>query len=180
MEDLADTRLAQKISQLPGIGLVSIVGGQKPAVRIQANPTALSAYGLNLEDLRVAVQQTSINQAKGNFDGPQQAYLIDGNDQLMTSQDYSSVVVAYRNGAPVMLTDVADAVDGVENTKQAAWMNQTRPSSSTSSASPARTSSRSWTASRRGCRNCRARCPPRSSLHPDRPHHDHPRLGQGH
>src|ERR1700691_6439006 len=84
VEDLADTRLAQKISQLPGVGLVSIVGGQKPAVRIQANPTALSAYGLNLEDLRSALQQTSINQAKGNFDGPKQAYLIDGNDQLLT------------------------------------------------------------------------------------------------
>ncbi len=124
VEDLADTRLAQKISQLPGIGLVSIVGGQKPSVRIQANPTALSAYGLNLEDVRTAIQQTSINQAKGNFDGPKQAYLIDGNDQLLTSQDYNnSVVVAYRNGAPVMLKDVAQAVDGVENTKQAAWMN---------------------------------------------------------
>ena len=123
VEDLADTRLAQKISQLPGIGLVSIVGGQKPAVRIQANPTALSAYGLNLEELRAAVQQTSVNQAKGSFDGPRQAYLIDANDQLMTSQDYSSVVVAYRNGAPVRLQDVAQAVDGVENTKQAAWMN---------------------------------------------------------
>ena len=124
VEDLADTRLAQKISQLSGIGLVSIVGGQKPAVRIQANPTALSAYGLNLEDLRSALQQTSINLAKGNFDGPKQAYLIDGNDQLLTSQDYNnSVVVAYRNGAPVMLKDVAQAIDGVENTKQAAWMN---------------------------------------------------------
>jgi multidrug efflux pump len=124
VEDLADTRLAQKISQLPGIGLVSIVGGQKPAVRIQANPTALSAYGLNLEDLRTALTQTSINQAKGNFDGPKQSYLIDGNDQLMSSQDYNnSVVVAYQNGAPVMLKDVAQAVDGVENTKQAAWMN---------------------------------------------------------
>jgi len=123
VEDLADTRLAQKISQLPGIGLVSIVGGQKPAVRIQANPTALSAYGLNLEDLRTALQQTSVNQAKGNFDGPKQAYLIDANDQLLTSQDYNSVVVAYRNGAPVMLKDVAQAVDEVENTKQAAWMN---------------------------------------------------------
>jgi len=123
VEDLADTRLAQKISQLPGIGLVSIVGGQKPAVRIQANPTALSAYGLNLEDLRTALQATSLDQAKGNFDGPKQAYLIDANDQLLTSQDYESVVVAYRKGAPVMLRDVAQAVDGVENIKQAAWMN---------------------------------------------------------
>ncbi len=124
VEDLADTRLAQKISQLPGIGLVSIVGGQKPAVRIQANPTALSAYGLNLEDLRTALQATSLDQAKGNFDGPKQAYLIDANDQLVTSQDYESVVVAYRKGAPVMLKDVAQVVDGVENTKLAAWMNR--------------------------------------------------------
>ena len=125
IEDLADTRLAQKISQLPGIGLVSIVGGQKPAVRIQANPTALSAYGLDMENLRTAIQQTSINQAKGNFDGPKQGYLIDANDQLMSSQDYNnSVVVAYRKGAPVMLKDVALAVDEVENTKQAAWWNK--------------------------------------------------------
>ena len=124
VEDLADTRLAQKISQLPGIGLVTIVGGQKPAVRIQANPTALSAYGLNLENLRTAVAQASINQAKGNFDGPKQVYLIDANDQLLSSKDYNnSVVVAYRKGAPVMLRDVARAVDGLENTKQAAWMN---------------------------------------------------------
>ncbi len=123
VEDLADTRLAQKISQLPGIGLVSIVGGQKPAVRIQANPTALSSYGLNLEDLRAALQATSLDQAKGNFDGPKQAYLIDANDQLVTSQDYNSVVVAYRKGAPVLLKDVAQVVDGVENTRQAAWMN---------------------------------------------------------
>jgi multidrug efflux pump len=125
VEDLADTRLAQKISQLPGIGLVSIVGGQKPAVRIQANPTAMSAYGLDLEDLRTALTQTSINQAKGNFDGPKQGYLIDANDQLVSSQDYNdSLVVAYRKGAPVMLRDVARVVDGVENTKQAAWMNK--------------------------------------------------------
>ena len=102
---------------------MSIVGGQKPAVRIQANPTALSAYGLNLEDVRTALQATSLNQAKGNFDGPKQSYLIDANDQLLTSQDYESVVVAYRNGSPVMLKDVAQMVDGVENTKQAAWMN---------------------------------------------------------
>jgi multidrug efflux pump len=123
VEDLADTRLAQKISQLPGVGLVSISGGQKPAVRIQANPTALSSYGINLEDVRTALQQSSVNQAKGNFDGPQQSYQIDANDQLLTSRDYQSVVVAYRNGAPVMLTDVATIVDGAENIKQAAWMN---------------------------------------------------------
>jgi multidrug efflux pump len=125
VEDLVDTRLAPKISQLSDVGLVSISGGQKPAVRIQANPAALSSYGINLEDLRTAVTQASVNAAKGNFDGPRQDYQIDANDQLVTSKDYRNVVVAYRNGAPVMLTDVAKIVDGVENTNQAAWMNKT-------------------------------------------------------
>jgi multidrug efflux pump len=125
VEDLVDTRLAPKISQLTGVGLVTISGGQKPAVRIQANPTALSSYGLNLEDLRTALTQASVNAAKGNFDGPRQDYQIDANDQLVTTDDYKQVVVAYRNGAPVMLTDVAQVVNGVENKYQAAWMNQT-------------------------------------------------------
>ena len=107
------------------MGLVSISGGQKPAVRIQANPTALSSYGIDLENLRTAVSNASVNAAKGNFDGPHQDYQIDSNDQLVTSQDYRKVVVAFRDGAPVMLTDVANIVDGVENTTQAAWMNQT-------------------------------------------------------
>jgi multidrug efflux pump len=125
VEDLVDTRLAPKISQLAGVGLVTISGGQKPAVRIQANPAALSSYGINMEDLRTAVTQASVNAAKGNFDGPRQDYQIDANDQLVTSKDYKNVVVAYRNGAPVMLTDVANIVDGVENKNQAAWMNKT-------------------------------------------------------
>ncbi|MGC2330774.1 MAG: efflux RND transporter permease subunit, partial [Candidatus Acidiferrales bacterium] len=124
VEDLVDTRLAPKISQLGGVGLVTISGGQKPAVRIQANPTALSSYGINLEDLRSALTQASVNAAKGNFDGPSQDYQIDANDQLVTSDDYRNVVVAYRNGAPVMLTDVAHIVNGVENNYEAAWMNQ--------------------------------------------------------
>jgi multidrug efflux pump len=124
VEDLVDTRLAPKISQLNGVGLVTISGGQKPAVRIQANPTAMSSYGINMEDLRTALTQASVNAAKGNFDGPRQDYQIDANDQLVTSDDYRSVVVAYRNGAPVMLTDVAGIVNGVENNNQAAWMNQ--------------------------------------------------------
>ena len=124
VEDMADTRLAQKISQIPGVGLVTISGGQKPAVRVQVNPTALSSFGINLEDVRTALQQTSVNQAMGNFDGPKQAYQINGNDQLLTSQDYRSmVVVAYRNGAAVMLSDVANVIDDAENVKQAAWMN---------------------------------------------------------
>jgi len=125
VEDLVDTRLAPKLSQLNGVGLVSISGGQKPAVRIRANPVALSSYGINLEDLRTALVQASVNAAKGNFDGPRQDYQIDANDQLISSADYRDVVVAYRNGAPVMLTDVAEVVDGVENNNQAAWMNQT-------------------------------------------------------
>ena len=125
VEDLVDTRLSPKISQLAGVGLVSISGGQKPAVRIQANPAAMSSYGINLEDLRTAVTQASVNAAKGNFDGSRQDYQIDANDQLVSSKDYRSVVVAYRNGAPVMLTDVAQIIDGVENTNLAAWMNKT-------------------------------------------------------
>ena len=125
VEDMVDTRLAPKLSQLSGVGLVSISGGQKPAVRIQANPTALSSYGLNLEDLRTALTQTSVNAAKGNFDGPHQDYQINANDQLVTSDDYRKVVVAYRNGAPIMLSNVAQVVDGIENNKQAAWMNET-------------------------------------------------------
>jgi multidrug efflux pump len=125
VEDLVDTRLAPKLSQLNGVGLVSISGGQKPAVRIQANPVALSSYGLNLEDLRTALTQASVNAAKGNFDGPRQDYQIDSNDQLITSDDYRNIVVAYRNGAPILVTDVANVIDGVENTQQAAWMNET-------------------------------------------------------
>jgi multidrug efflux pump len=125
VEDLADTRLAPKISQLPGVGLVTIGGGQKPAVRIQANPSALASYGLNLEDLRTALIATNVNQAKGSFDGPHQNYQIGANDQLLSSADYGPLVVAYKNGAPVKLTDVADVVDGVEDRRQAAWMNDT-------------------------------------------------------
>jgi multidrug efflux pump len=125
VEDLADTRLAPKISQLPGVGLVSISGGHKPAVRIQVNPTSLASYGLNLEDLRNAIIAANANQAKGNFDGPLQAYQIGANDQLLSSADYASLLIAYKNGAPVKLTDVAQVVDDSENLRQAAWMNQT-------------------------------------------------------
>jgi multidrug efflux pump len=125
VEDLADTKLTQKIAQLPGVGMVSISGGQKPAIRIQVNPTALSAYGINMEDVRAALQQTSLNVAKGSFDGAQQGYQIDANDQLLTSQDFRQVVVAYRNGGPIMLSDVANILDDTENSKLAAWMNTT-------------------------------------------------------
>ncbi len=125
VEDLADTRLAQKISQLPGVGLVSISGGQRPAVRIQANPTALAAYGLTLEDLRSAIALANTNQAKGGFDGPRQSSVIGANDQLLTGEEYRPVIVAFVNGAPVKLSDLADAIDSAENVKLAAWMNDT-------------------------------------------------------
>jgi len=124
VHDLADTRLAQKMSQLPGVGLVSLSGGQKPAVRIRANPTALSSYGLTLEDVRTAIAASNVNQAKGSFDGPSHAYTIGANDQLLSSTDYRPLVIAYRNGAPVRLEDVAEVVDATENARQAAWMNQ--------------------------------------------------------
>jgi multidrug efflux pump len=125
VEDLVDTRLAPRISQLSGVGLVSISGGQKPAVRIQVNPLQLSSYGLNLEDVRTALTQASVNSAKGNFDGPRQNYQIDANDQITEADGYKNVVISYSNGAPVFVRDVARVVNGVENTRQAAWMNQT-------------------------------------------------------
>jgi multidrug efflux pump len=125
VEDLVDSRLAPKISQLSGVGLVTISGGNKPAVRIQANPVALSSYGINLEDVRSALVNASVNSAKGSFDGPAQNFQINANDQLLSSEGYKDVVVAYKNGAPVMLTDVAKITDGIENIRLAGWMNQT-------------------------------------------------------
>src|SRR5215469_634691 len=125
IEDVAETALAQKISQLPGVGLVSISGGQKPAVRVQANPTALAGYGLSLEDVRSALAAANVDQAKGVLDGPRQSFTIGANDQLLSSADYNSVIIAYRNGAPVRLSDIATAVDSAENVKQAAWVNTT-------------------------------------------------------
>lgn len=125
VRDLAETRFAQKISQLSGVGLVSISGGQRPAVRIQANPRALAAYGLTLEDLRTVVAAANVNQAKGGFDGPRRASIINATDQLFSSKEYRALIVAYRNGAPVRLSEVAEVLDDVENSKQAAWMNET-------------------------------------------------------
>jgi multidrug efflux pump len=125
VEDLADTRLAQKISQLTGVGLVSISGGQKPAVRVQANPTKMASLGLTLDDVRTFVSTANVDQAKGSFDGKQQAYTITANDQLLSSADYKPLIIAYRNGAPIKLTDVADVVDDTENQKLAAWRDET-------------------------------------------------------
>ncbi len=124
VEDLADTELVQKMSQLPGVGLVKISGGQKPGVRIRANPTELASYGLGLEDIRAALVAASVDQAKGNFESPYEIYTIGANDQILKSSDYQNIIVAYRNGAPVRLSEVATVLDDVENTKQAAWMNE--------------------------------------------------------
>jgi len=123
VQNFADTRIAQKISQLTGVGLVSISGGQRPAVRVQANPKALAASNLSLEDLRTAISSANVNQAKGSFDGAQRAYTIDANDQLRSPAEYRKIVVAFRNGAPIMLSDVADVVEDAENIRLAAWMN---------------------------------------------------------
>lgn len=125
LEDLAETRLAPKLSQVSGVGLVSISGGQRPAIRIQANPTTLAAYGLTLEDIRAGLIAANVNQAKGSFDGPRQSYVISANDQLLSSVEYMNLVIAYRNNAPILLKDVAEVIDDAENVNQAAWMNTT-------------------------------------------------------
>jgi multidrug efflux pump len=125
VEDFVDTRLAQKISQLPGVGLVSISGGQRPAVRIRADIRKLAAYGLNIDDLRTTLGNANINTPKGNFDGPMRAYTINANDQIRNASDYASLIVAYKNGSPVRLSDVGDVIDGAQNDKLGAWMNET-------------------------------------------------------
>ena len=126
VEELAETRMAQRISQLKGVGFVSISGGQRPAVRVQANPTALASYGLSLEALRTALGSANVNQAKGNFDGPDQSWTINDNDSLQAGAQYGPIIIAYRNGAPVRIRDVATVIDGAENTKLAAWVNEDR------------------------------------------------------
>jgi len=125
VEDLADTRIAQKISQLKGVGVVSISGGQRPAVRVLVNPQTLAAFGLNLDDLRTTISVANQNGPKGTFDGPTRAYTINANDQLKSAAEYGNIVIAYRNGAPVRLTDVATLEQSAENTKLAGWMNTT-------------------------------------------------------
>src|SRR5574337_101599 len=117
----ADTRMAQKLSQVSGVGLVTLSGGQRPAVRIQLNPKAVAALGLNLDDIRTAIGNANVNQAKGSFDGPERASTIDANDQLQSADEYRSLVIAYKNGAPVRLSDVADVIDSAENVRLGAW-----------------------------------------------------------
>ncbi|MBV8659163.1 MAG: efflux RND transporter permease subunit, partial [Burkholderiales bacterium] len=124
VQDLVDTRVAQKISQVSGVGLVTLSGGQRPAVRVNFNPQALAAYGLDSETIRNAVNAANVNQAKGSFDGPTRASTIDANDQLQSPEDYRNIVLAYKNGSPIRLSDVAEVVDGAENNKLAAWANR--------------------------------------------------------
>src|SRR6476469_7876077 len=123
VQNLVNTRLAQKISQVSGVGLVSLSGGQRPAVRIQADSQALASYGVTLDSLRTAINNSNANTAKGSFDGPTRAYTINANDQLLTAADYKNLIIAYRNGAPIRLTDVAQVVDSAENVKLGAWAN---------------------------------------------------------
>jgi multidrug efflux pump len=137
LEDLADTRLAQKISQVSGVGLVSLSGGQRPAVRVRANPLAMAAYGLNLDDLRTTLNNLNTNTPKGNFDGPAQSFTINANDQLQSAQSYRDAVIAYKNGAPVRLSDVATVEEAAENTKLGAWMGDTPPGAQPAKVRPA-------------------------------------------
>src|SRR5258705_8485829 len=120
---MVDTRLAQKLSQVAGVGLATLEGGQKPGFRIRANPTALASYGLNIDDLRTTISNANVNTPKGNFDGPTRAYTINANDQLKSAGAYRDLIIAYKNGAPVHLSDVAQVQDSAENIKLAAWMN---------------------------------------------------------
>ena len=124
LNDLVDTRMAQKIAQISGVGMVSIAGGQRQAVRIKVNPEALAANGLNLADVRALIGASNVNQPKGNFDGPTRVSMLDANDQLKTPQEYAELILAYSNGAPLRLKDVAEIVDGAENERLAAWANE--------------------------------------------------------
>jgi multidrug efflux pump len=126
VEDLADTRVAQKISQIKGVGVVSVTGGQRPAVRVIVNPRALAAYGLNIDDLRTTINVANQNGPKGTLDGPSRAYTINTNDQLKSADEYADIVIAYRNNSPVRLKDVATLVESAENTKLGGWMNKTQ------------------------------------------------------
>jgi hypothetical protein len=178
VEDYTDTRLAEKISQLPGVGAVTISGGQKPAVRIQVNPTQLASYGLSLEDVRTALVAASLDAAKGSFDGPNQSYQIGANDQITTSDDYSKLVIAYRNGSPVMLKSVAKVVDGVENTQASAWMNKVPAVIVNIQRQPGRQHHRRRGPHQGAPAQAEGDDPARDQHHgPHRPHHDRPRLG---
>ena len=180
VEDLADTRLAQKISQLPGVGLVSISGGQRPAVRIQANPTALAAYGLTLEDLRTAIAAANVNQAKGGFDGPRQSSIIGANDQLFTGKEYLPLIVAYVNGAPVKPRRRGRR-HRRRRKREAGSLDERCPGGDRQHSAAAGLQRHRGRRPRKkpaaAVAECSAACGAR--LRADRPHHDHPRFGPG-
>ena len=180
VQDLVDTRLVQKISQLPGVGLVSISGGQKPAVRVQANPMVLGSYGLTLEDLRTVIAQANVNQAKGSFDGSHQASTIEANDQLVSSSDYRALIVTDHNGAPVRLSDVADVIDSAENVRQAAWMNTEPAIIVNVQRQPGANIIKVADRVKALLPKLKASLPGGGGNdHPDRPHHHHSSLGRG-
>ena len=124
LNDLVDTRMAQKLAQVSGVGMVTIAGGQRQAVRIKVNPQALAAHGLNLADVRTLIGASNVNQPKGNFDGPTRVAMLDANDQLRSPEEYANLILTYTNGAPLRLKDVAEIVDGAENERLAAWANK--------------------------------------------------------
>ena len=178
VEDFVDTRLAQKISQLPGVGLVSITGGQRPAVRIRADIRKLAAYGLNIDDLRTTLGNANVNTPKGNFDGAMRAYTINANDQIRNASDYKSLIVAYKNGSPVRLTDVGDVVDGAQNDKLGAWMNETPAIILNIQRQPGANVISVVEGIKALLPQLQADAARRHRpQHPDRPHHHHPRLG---
>ena len=184
VQNLVNTRLAQKISQVSGVGLVTLAGGQRPAVRIQADTQALASYGIGIDTLRTAIAAANANSAKGSFDGPKRSYSINANDQLLTADDYKKLIVAYKNGAPVRLVDVARVVESAENIAARRLGRQRaascgRRSSSTSSASRAPTSSPPSTRSRSQLPELQARAAGEpAGRGARRPHHRHPRLGR--
>ncbi len=161
VRDLSETRLAQKISQVAGVGLVSISGGQRPAVRVRFNARQLAAYGLNIDDLRTTITNLNVNTPKGTIDGPKQSYAINANDQIRDPKAYDQAIIAYRNGAPVRLSDVADVVDAPENTKLGAWADETPAVILNIQRQPGRTSSPPSTRSSSCSRSSRRACPRR-------------------
>ena len=180
VDDNADTKLAQQISQISGVGQVTIGGEQKPAIRIQLDPAKLVAKNLSLEDVRAQLAITTVNTPKGSIDGEVRSYTIYANDQLIVAENWNDVIIAYRNGAPLRIRDIGQAVAGPEDAKKAAWAPASAACSSSSSSSRAPTSSRPSIASRRSCRGCAAAMPPSHARGDhERPHADDPRLRRG-
>lgn len=177
LNDLVDTRMAQKIAQISGVGMVSIAGGQRQAVRIKVNPEALAANGLNLADVRSLIAASNVNQPKGNFDGPTRVSMLDANDQLVSPEQYAELILAYSNGAPLRLKDVAQIVDGAENERLAAWANENQAVLLNIQRQPGANVIEVVDRIRRCCQHHRqpASRSRRDGTH--RPHPDHPRLG---